>query len=115
MSRKRPCCAFSDKLLSAMERSVRSDLSPKQARALVDVFAKIHTDAIRSLGLVPPLVNTGAPDYKVIRRLVAQTLSPPSPVATAAARPATSQPTTPAISNDAPTSPAIVLDPHSSC
>ena len=104
-----------DKLLSATERSVRSDLSPKQARALVDVFAKIHTDAIRSLGLVPPLVNTGAPDYATIRRLVAQTLSPPSPVATIAARPAASQPATPATSNDAPASPAIVLDPHSSC
>ena len=104
-----------DKLLSAMKRSVRSDLSPKQARAVVDVFAKIHTDAIRSLGLVPPLVNTAAPDYGVIRRLVAQTLSPPSPVATAAARPAASQPTTLAVSNDTPVSPAIVLDPHSSC
>jgi len=104
-----------DKLLTAMERSVRSDLSPKQARALVDVFAKIHTDAIRSLGLVPPLVNTGAPDYGVIRRLVAETLSPRSTTVAGPARPAASQSATPAPSNDTPAGPAVVLDPQSSC
>ena len=104
-----------DKLLAAMERSVRSDLSPKQARALVDVFAKIHTDAIRSLGLVPPLVNTGAPDYGVIRRLVAETLSPRSTTVAGPARPAASQSATPAPSNDTPAGPAVVLDPQSSC
>jgi hypothetical protein len=98
-----------------MERSVRSDLSPKQARALVELFDKVHTDAIRSLGLAPPLVNTGAPDYGVIHRLVSETLSPPSTTVAGPARLPASQTATPARSNDAPVSPAVVLDPQSSC
>ena len=70
-----------DDLIGAMKRSVRSDLSPAQARALIDLYAKIDTASIRSLGLVPPLVNTGAPNYKQIRQLVADALVPAAAVA----------------------------------
>lgn len=77
-----------DDLLKAMERSVRSDLTPEQARQLVDLYARVDRGAIRSLGLAPPLVNTGAPNYAEVRRLVAETLAPPAPETTAPTAPA---------------------------
>lgn len=119
-----------DDLLGAMERSVRSDLTPAQARQLVDLYAKVYRDAIRSLGLAPPLVNTGAPDYADVRRLVAETLTAPTPEPAAAAVTAptagrtasttsTVAPTTAAASRGATTTStvvgAVVLDEESSC
>ena len=112
-----------DQLLGAMERSVRSDLTAAQARSLVDLYAKVDRTAIRSLGLVPPLVNTGAPDYAKVRRLVAATLSPetaPSTQVTAAAESTTTAATAKARAS-ATTVPAsdagqaVVLDEASSC
>ena len=120
-----------DQLLGALERSVRSDLTAAQARSLVDLYAKVDRTSIRSLGLVPPLVNTGAPDYAKVRRLVAETLRPDGSTASASAARTTAAavpaaPTTAAASakarpgattstSAADVGPAVVLDDASAC
>ncbi|MGE0879867.1 MAG: LCP family protein [Acidimicrobiia bacterium] len=68
-----------DSLLGALNRSILSDLSPAEARKLITLFQRVDSEAIRSLGLVPPLVNTGSPNYKQIRELVQTALYPPPP------------------------------------
>jgi LCP family protein required for cell wall assembly len=109
-----------DDLLRAMERSVVSDLTPAQARQLVDLYGRVERGAIRSLGLVPPLVDTGAPKYDEIRRLVAETLDPaawaaanPPPPPPVPQSPATTEPSRPAPTT-APSG-AVVLDESSTC
>jgi LCP family protein required for cell wall assembly len=117
-----------DDLLAAMDRSVRSDLTPGQAGTLIELYRKVDRTAIRSLGLVPPFVNTGAPNYAEVRELVAATLEPPAAVSPAPAAPAEDAPAaeTPASgppAADAPagdsgpgtTTPATVFDETSAC
>ena len=105
-----------DALIHAMERSVRSDLSPAQARALVDLYGKVDRHAIRSLGLAPPLVNTGAPNYDTVRRLVADALDPSTVVTdTTTAAPSTDATTGRRATTTAPPPAAVVLDDESSC
>lgn len=107
-----------DDLIAAMTRSVRSDLSPEQARDLIDLYAKVDTSAIRSLGLVPPLVNTGAPNYKQVHQLVNDALYPPAPVADApvdTAAPESTEATPPGRPATTPAPATQVLDDSSTC
>lgn len=102
-------------LLGAMDRSVRSDLTPAQARQLVDLYGNVERGSIRSLGLAPPLVNTGAPNYAQIRELVAATLQPPAvaPGPTGASTPTTAASSAATAPDDS--APAAVLDEGSTC
>lgn len=107
-----------DDLLGAMERSVRSDLTPGQARQLVDLYAKVERGAIRSLGLAPPLVNTGAPNYAQIREMVAATLEPlatPTAALEPTEAPSSDTPGSTVRAGSTSTAPAAVLDEASTC
>ncbi len=102
-------------LLGVMEDAVRSDLSPAQARGLIELFTDLDTSRIRSLGLAPPFVDTARPDYPAIRRLVRQALEP-VPVAPGPTSTSSSSTSVPAIgSTTATTSPIAVLSEGQGC
>jgi LCP family protein required for cell wall assembly len=78
-------------LAGATKQLVATDLPQKLLQPLVDLADKIRSKGvIRSLQFVPPLINTGDPDFTLIRNKVRQAL------ATAAPKPASgTTPTSP--------------------
>jgi LCP family protein required for cell wall assembly len=68
----------------AVESAVRSDIPRGRLDDLVRLFAKVDVDQVRSLVLVPPLVNPAKPNVAKVRTLVGELLQPPAePVAAA--------------------------------
>ncbi|TNY35061.1 LCP family protein [Thermomonospora catenispora] len=82
-------------LAAAAERAVSTDIPSELLPALVKLSAKVRDGAkVTSLQFVPPLINTGNPDYALIRSLTARALAEsegrtasPSPSRTGTASP----------------------------
>jgi LCP family protein required for cell wall assembly len=88
------------KLASATKNLVETDLPQALLQPMVDLADKIRgkTD-IRSVQFVPPLINTGDPDFDLIRTKVRQAIAPPP------ARPRTTPTTPPPTATTTPTKP----------
>jgi polyisoprenyl-teichoic acid--peptidoglycan teichoic acid transferase len=72
-------------LAEATKRLMSTDIPQDLLPSLVDLAEKVRTDgSIRSLPFVPPLINTGRPDYRLIRTAVRRALAPPAPKPSAA-------------------------------
>ncbi|WP_018656106.1 LCP family protein [Actinomadura flavalba] len=69
-----------DKLASATKRAVSTDLPRELLRPMIALSGKVREGAtLNSLQFVPPLISTGNPDWREIRRLTAEALAPPKP------------------------------------
>ncbi|GAA2844474.1 hypothetical protein GCM10010517_00670 [Streptosporangium fragile] len=83
-----------ERLAAAAVNAVSTDIPREMLPALVDLAGKVKNAEIRSLQFVPPLINTGYPDYDLIKREAAAALAKPparpsssaTPGASAAAR-----------------------------
>ncbi|GAA4580219.1 hypothetical protein GCM10023194_07970 [Planotetraspora phitsanulokensis] len=64
-----------ERIADAAKQYVRTDLPQRQLPALVQLAGKVRGAEIRSLSFVPPLINTAAPDWWLIKKRVAQALS----------------------------------------
>jgi polyisoprenyl-teichoic acid--peptidoglycan teichoic acid transferase len=83
-----------DQLAAATRRAISTDIPADLLPALVDLSAKVRGGAkINSLQFVPPLINTGYPDFKQIRALTAKAIEA-SEARTSAAPSASPTPTT---------------------
>lgn len=82
-----------ERLAGAAKRAVSTDVPQDLLPALVELSQKVRDAPIRSLNLVPPLIDTGTPDWRLIRRKVAEALSP---------GPATPRATTPSAAGRTP-------------
>jgi LCP family protein required for cell wall assembly len=83
-----------ENLATATKRAISTDVPQSLLPALVELSQKVKDNHIRSLNFVPPLINTAAPDWRMIRRKVSQVLSE---------RPARIAATTPRAALPAPT------------
>ncbi len=62
-------------LAAATKRAIATDVPQSLLPALVELSQKVKNAHIRSLSFVPPLIDTGSPDWRLIRQRVAQVLS----------------------------------------
>ncbi|WP_336212429.1 LCP family protein [Nonomuraea sp. LPB2021202275-12-8] len=62
-------------LATATKRAIATDVPQDLLPALVELSQKVKDTRIRSLSFVPPLINTAAPDWRLIRQKVSQVLS----------------------------------------
>ncbi|MBB5820534.1 LCP family protein required for cell wall assembly [Streptosporangium becharense] len=80
-----------ERLADAAVNAVSTDIPRELLPDLVELAGKVKDAEIRSLQFVPPLINTGYPDYDLIRREVTAALTRPptrpSPSAPLVARP----------------------------
>ncbi|WP_119730025.1 LCP family protein [Thermomonospora amylolytica] len=109
-------------LADATERAVSTDIPSELLPALVKLSSKMRGGAeVSSLQFVPPLINTGNPDYALIKSLTAKAIadseggtSSPSPSRTAATatpkRPKATRGPTATRSPAAPSSKPVSLD-----
>ncbi|QKG18379.1 LCP family protein [Actinomadura verrucosospora] len=66
-----------DKLAAAAKRTLSTDIPQELLPALIKLSGKVKDGAqINSLQFVPPLINSGNPDFGLIRRLAAKAVSP---------------------------------------
>jgi LCP family protein required for cell wall assembly len=74
-----------EKLAHATMNAVSTDIPQELLPKLIDLSSKVKNSQIKSFQFVPPLINTGSPDYDLIRRKVAAILAePPAPPVVAA-------------------------------
>lgn len=66
-----------ERIATAAKRYVSTDIPQHALPALVELGQKIREAGIESLQFTPPLIDTAAPDWALIRRRVAQALRPP--------------------------------------
>lgn len=96
-----------EKLATATKRAISTDVPQALLPAMIDLAQKVKGTHIRSLSFVPPLISTGDPDWKLIKRKVAGAL---------ADRPVSKAATAPAPRDAAPPTPGpeepISLDAH---
>jgi LCP family protein required for cell wall assembly len=65
-----------DKLAAAAKRTLATDIPQELLPALVKLSDKVKDGAgIRSLQFVPPLIYTGNPDFKLIRKLASEAVN----------------------------------------
>jgi hypothetical protein len=65
-----------DKLAAAAKRTLATDIPQELLPALVKLSNKVKNGAeIRSLQFVPPLIYSGNPDFKLIRRLASDAVN----------------------------------------
>jgi LCP family protein required for cell wall assembly len=64
-----------ENLATATKRAISTDVPQSLLPALVELSQKVKDTHIRSLSFVPPLIDTGAPDWRLIRQKVSQVLS----------------------------------------
>ncbi|MEV4678477.1 LCP family protein [Actinomadura sp. NPDC049382] len=65
-----------DKLAAAAKRTLATDIPQELLPALVKLSNKVKDGAgIRSLQFVPPLIYTGNPDFKLIRKLASEAVN----------------------------------------
>ncbi|WP_396452119.1 LCP family protein [Actinomadura sp.] len=65
-----------DKLAAAAKRTLSTDIPQELLPALVKLSNKVKNGAeIRSLQFVPPLIYTGNPDFKLIRKLASEAVN----------------------------------------
>ncbi|GAA2158769.1 LCP family protein [Actinomadura napierensis] len=80
-----------DKLAAAAKRTLSTDLPQELLPALIKLSGKVKDGAqINSLQFVPPLINSGNPDFALIRRLAAKAVSPEQAHATTSPNPSAS-------------------------
>jgi hypothetical protein len=85
-----------ENLATATKRAISTDIPQSLLPALVELSQKVKDTHIRSLSFVPPLINTAAPDWRLIRQKVSQVLAErPIRIAATAPRAARPTPTTP--------------------
>jgi hypothetical protein len=66
-----------DKLAAAAKRTLSTDIPQELLPALIKLSGKVKDGAqINSLQFVPPLINSGNPDFGLIRRLTAKAVAP---------------------------------------
>ncbi|MEV6860589.1 LCP family protein [Streptosporangium subroseum] len=76
-----------EKLAHATMNAVSTDIPQELLPKLIDLSSKVKNSQIKSFQFVPPLINTGSPDYDLIKRKVADILAePPAPPVVAAGR-----------------------------
>ncbi|MET8003025.1 LCP family protein [Nonomuraea glycinis] len=75
-----------ENLATATKRAISTDIPQSLLPALVELSQKVKDTHIRSLSFVPPLINTAAPDWRLIRQKVSQVLAE-RPIRTAATAP----------------------------
>ncbi|MEU6716866.1 LCP family protein [Nonomuraea sp. NPDC046802] len=63
-----------ESLAAATKRAISTDIPQDLLPAVVDLSQKVKDARIRSLSFVPPLINTAAPDWYLIRRKVSEAL-----------------------------------------
>jgi LCP family protein required for cell wall assembly len=80
-----------ENLATATKRAISTDVPQSLLPALVELSQKVKATHIRSLSFVPPLIDTAAPDWRLIRRKVSQVLSE-RPIRIAAATPRAARP-----------------------
>jgi len=84
------------KLASATKKLLSTDIPRGLLANLVDLADKVRTDGqIRSLPFVPPLINTGSPNFTLIRTSVRRALAAESAPPATPRPSATPQPTAP--------------------
>ncbi|MEU8246418.1 LCP family protein [Nonomuraea sp. NPDC048916] len=88
-----------EELASATKRAISTDLPQTLLPPVIELAAEVKDARIRSVSFVPPLINTAAPDWHLIRNTVTEAL----------ARRAGHQPGAQARQNRGPASP-IALD-----
>ncbi|MEU9024282.1 LCP family protein [Actinomadura sp. NPDC048394] len=77
-----------DKLAAAAKRTLSTDIPQELLPALIKLSGKVKDGAqINSLQFVPPLINSGNPDFALIRRLAAKAVSPEQAHASTSASP----------------------------
>ncbi|MWA04636.1 LytR family transcriptional regulator [Actinomadura sp. LD22] len=77
-----------DKLAAAAKRTLSTDLPQELLPALIKLSGKVKDGAqISSLQFVPPLINSGNPDFALIRRLAAKAVGPEQAHASTSASP----------------------------
>jgi LCP family protein required for cell wall assembly len=65
-----------EKLASATKRAISTDIPQDLLPALISLSGKVKAGAeITSLQFVPPLISTGRPDFREIRRLAARAIA----------------------------------------
>lgn len=64
-----------ERLAAATKRAISTDLPQDLLPAVVELAEKVKGAKMRSLNLVPPLINTADPDWSFIRRKVAEALA----------------------------------------
>ena len=84
-------------LSSATKKLASTDIPRGVLPDLVSLGDKMRGASIRSVAFVPPVINTGNPDYAKIRKLARAAIAPPAPAPTPSAGP------TPAPTSAAPT------------
>jgi LCP family protein required for cell wall assembly len=74
-----------EKLAHAAMDAVSTDIPRELLPKLIDLSSKVKDSPIKSFQCVPPLINTGSPDYDLIKHKVAAILAePPAPPVVAA-------------------------------
>ncbi|MEV5412016.1 LCP family protein [Thermopolyspora sp. NPDC052614] len=68
-----------ERIADAAKRYVSTDIPRSVLPALVDLAVKAGDSSMTSLQFVPPLIDTAAPDWHLIRRKVSDVLSPARP------------------------------------
>lgn len=77
-----------DKLAAAAKRTLSTDIPQELLPALIKLSGKVKDGAqINSLQFVPPLINSGNPDFGLIRRLTAKAVAPEQAHPTASGSP----------------------------
>lgn len=107
-------------LASATKKLASTDIPRSVLPDMVSLGEKMSDSGnIRSIAFVPPVINTGDPDYAKIRTLVTAALNPPAPkpTPTTSAAPTTPRPTraTPKPTSTKPTASAEAVDVASAC
>lgn len=109
-------------LASATKKLASTDIPRSVLPDLISLGDKMRGGAsIRSVAFVPPVINTGNPDYAKIRRLAQAAIAPPAPAPpagpTPSAAPTTAKPSTPPPSGTSPkpTAAAAPVDVKSAC
>lgn len=62
------------RLARVFEESVHTDLPRHLLPGLVDLAGRVRDAPVASVGFAPPLIQPGAPDYRLIRRTAAEAL-----------------------------------------
>ncbi|MFC7646644.1 LCP family protein [Streptosporangium lutulentum] len=76
-----------ENLAHATMNAVSTDIPQELLPKLIDLSSKVKNSRIKSFQFVPPLINTGSPDYDLIKSKVADILAePPAPPVMAAGR-----------------------------
>lgn len=89
-----------ERIADAAKRYVSTDIPRSLLPALAEFAAQTRDSTMQSLQFVPPLINTAAPDWHLIRRKVSDTLAAPQP----RPRPSSSADPAPSPTPDAPVS-----------